>query len=227
MVAKDVAHGGLSGILYNMKTLSQTTPHVLFMIGIPGAGKTYFAKKFSETFNAPFIEAEAVRAAFAPHPTYSRDEQRGVDALVDLTLQQILKTKRTFLCEASLESRAARQRMAKLAKDNGFEPLFVWVQTEPATAEQRATKPLRARDEKTARTPLSKERYVHLLSAFTPPSDIEKPVVISGKHTYASQAKIVLKRLARTQESTLARKPLAVPERPAPLPSKTGRIHIN
>lgn len=210
-----------------MKTLSQTTPHALFMIGAPGAGKTYFAKKFSETFNAPFIEAEAMRVAFAPQPTYSRDEQRSVDALVDLTMGQILKTKRTFLCEASFESRAARQRVAKLAKDNGFEPLFVWVQTESTTAEQRATKPVRARDEKTARTPLPKERYEQLLRAFTPPSDIEKPVVISGKHTYASQAKIVLKRLARTQENTLIRKPLAVPERPSPSPSKPGRIHIN
>lgn len=210
-----------------MKSLSQTTPHALFMIGIPGAGKTYFAKKFSETFNAPFIEAEAFRVAIAPTPAYTRDEQRSVDTVVELTLRQVLKTKRTFLCEASFESRAARQRIAKLARDNGFEPLFIWVQTEPVTAEQRATRPVRARDEKTARAPLPKERYQHLLRSFTPPSDIEKPVVISGKHTYASQAKIVLKRLARTQESALPRKPLAVPERPTQAQHKTGRIHID
>jgi predicted kinase len=210
-----------------MKTLSQTTPHVLFMIGIPGAGKTYFARKFSHTFEAPFIEAEAFRRAIVDTPTYSREEDGQINKLVELSMAELLKTKRTFLCEANLESRAARQRFTRMAKESGYEPLMVWVQTEPSTAEQRATKPMRARDEKVPRSPISKERYDQLSRNFTPPNATEKSVVISGKHTYAVQAKVVLKRLARTLEVPLKKKPLTVPERPADTTRKSARIHIN
>ena len=222
-----VRNANFSGILYSMKSLSQTTPHALFLVGIPGAGKTFFAQKFSETFHAPFIEAEALRSALSPQPTYSSDEQRTVDALVDRFLAELVKTKRTFLCEANLETRSARQRVAKLARDAGYEPMFIWVQTEPITAEKRATKPVRSRTEANARAPITLERYRQLVSKFTPLNDTEKPIVISGKHTYASQAKIVLKRLARTQDPELPAKPLTVPERPASPQQKSSRIHIS
>lgn len=207
-----------------MKSLSLTTPHALFLVGIPGAGKTFFAKKFSETFKAPFVEAEAIRRAITTQPSFSSEEQRAVDALVEMQVSELVKTQRTFLCEANFETRVARQRMSKLAREAGYEPLFIWVQTEPATAERRATKAVRARGDGEARTPISTDRYNYLVNKFTPLNESEKPAVISGKHTYASQAKIVLKRLARVQETELPKKILSVPERPA---QKSSRIQIN
>ena len=55
-----------------MKSLSPANPRVLFVVGIPGAGKTYFAEQFAETFGAPFIEYDAIRAQLTQHPSYSR-----------------------------------------------------------------------------------------------------------------------------------------------------------
>ncbi|MBI3889304.1 hypothetical protein HY312_01855 [Candidatus Saccharibacteria bacterium] len=39
-----------------MKSLNLTKPHLIVVVGIPGAGKTYFGQQFSTTFNAPYLK---------------------------------------------------------------------------------------------------------------------------------------------------------------------------
>lgn len=202
-----------------MKSLSLTIPKVLFLVGTPGAGKTYFAEKFSNTFSAPFLQLEALRHAVAPEPTYSAAEQKIVDTLADNMLDELLKTGKTILYEGGLEARTARMALAKKVRQAGYEPMFIWVQTEAITAKQRATKGVRGRTNQL----ISPERYEQLVGKFTAPNQAEKPVVISGKHTYGSQAKIILKRLSNSQASGQSDTPLQVPERK---PRKAGNITV-
>lgn len=206
-----------------MKSLSLTTPRVIFLLGIPGAGKTFFAKKFSETFSAPFVEAEAIRYTISEEPSFTPHEQHAVDIIAENQLKELLKTKKTILYEGGLESRAARTRLAKLVRESGYEPMFVWVQTEPATAKQRATRGVRSQNSTQTYT-ISETRYEQLVNRFTAPNESEKAVVISGKHTYASQAKIILKRLAAARQQAAEDVPLQVPSRPAP--RRSGNIKI-
>lgn len=206
-----------------MKSLSLTTPRAIFLLGIPGAGKTFFAKRFSETFNAPFVETDGIRYAISSQPSFSALEQRGVERIAENQLKQLFKTHKTLLYEGELESRAARTRLAKLAREAGYEPMFVWVQTEDATARQRATRGVKSHDGTKAPI-ITEERYEQLKDKFTPPNESEKAVVISGKHTYASQAKIVLKRLAAARQEAVEKVPLAVPARPPR--TKTGNIKV-
>lgn len=199
----------LSAILSTMKSLSLITPHAIFVIGTPGAGKTQFAEKFSSMFGAPFIEADKLRSAIAYHPNYTPEEQTSVDDLVDLQLKELYKTKQTFVVEASTEAKVDRLDLAKTAKDNGYEPLFIWVQTDPDTSRARATRAGRSNKQKLLILP--EARYEQLVKRFTPPTTGENIVVISGRHTYASQAKTVLKRLAAPNRPE--RTPLQVPKR--------------
>lgn len=192
-----------------MKSLSLSTPHVIFVIGIPGAGKTYFASKFADTFNAPFVEADKLRAAHASEPSFTAEEQHVVEYLVWLQMQELFKTKQTFIVEGGTEAKVDRQNLAKLVRSHGYEPLFVWVQTDPVTARTRATKSSRMNRAKEIILP--SDRYDHLVKRFTAPGESEKALVISGKHTYASQVKAVLKRLARPNRPSDI--PLHVPAR--------------
>ena len=82
-----------------MKSLSLSTPHVVFIIGTPGAGKTYFASKFADMFSAPFVESDKLRAAISTPPTYSPEEQHIVEYLSWLQISELLKTKKTFIVE--------------------------------------------------------------------------------------------------------------------------------
>lgn len=193
-----------------MKSLSLSTPRVIFIIGKPGVGKTHFATQFAQTFGAPFVEMDAIlHSMTSGRPSYSKQEQAAANDLVVMQMNQLLKTKKTFVVEASTEAKTDRNKLARVAAAADYEPLFVWVQTDEATAESRATRASRGKKKLLTMSP---ERFEYLTKRFTAPTQSESPVVISGKHTYSSQARAVLKRLAepnRPAESAV----LQVPKR--------------
>lgn len=172
-------------ILYLMKALQLAKPHVLVMIGGPASGKTTFAEKFADTFHAPYIDAKKLHLD-------GGDPASTLKLAYDI-MAQIHKTKQTIVYEGLTGSRTERTQVAKLARDKGYEPLFVWVQTDSATAHARATRRSRINTD-----PMSDDDFERESKQFTPPSAQERAVVISGMHTYATQAKTVLKRLAET-----------------------------
>lgn len=167
-----------------MKSLTLSQPHVILMVGVPGSGKTFFAEKFSETFNAPYVDSNTIT------PLAADD-----DAAAMLTQQQItqlFKTHQSIIVEGYTDTRTERDKLSKQARTAGYEVLQVWVQTDAATAKYRAIKDSK---NKTNRT-MSSDEYDKIAKRFTPPRVPEKFIVISGKHTYATQARIVLKKLS-------------------------------
>jgi predicted kinase len=166
-----------------MKPLTTATPHVIIMVGIPGAGKSAFAEHFAQTFQAPLISVSRLMQA------------GGVDATTATTLstvllEELLKTQRTLIFDGPTYTKASRIDLVRYISKAGYQPLLVWVQTESVEARRRATK------KRQDNTQLAPDEFDAAIKRFTPPTATEKPVVISGKHTYASQLKIVLKRLA-------------------------------
>lgn len=180
-----------------MKPLSLNAPHLIVMTGIPGSGKSFFAERFSSTFKAPIVSFERLRAELFNNPSYSTDEQIILGRVADYLLDELMKTGQTIVYEGPSSTKADRQKIVKKAKGSSYEPLIVWVQTESAAAKARATKQI---DGKPA---MSKDRFVTSLKQFSAPGVGEKAIVISGKHTYASQLKIVLGRLVVPKEEAV------------------------
>lgn len=181
-------------ILVYMKSLQLARPHLLIMTGIPGSGKTFFAEKFSETFNAPFISAHYLE-------TITKHRQSAADATAYM-LAEVMKSGTSALLETAADTRRERLELARFAKMKGYEPLFIWVQTDADTAKARAQKP---RKNSTNRQ-LDASEHDRLAKRFTALGP-EPHVVISGKHTYATQAKVVLTKLSapRTERNTHSR----------------------
>lgn len=167
-----------------MKQLSLAKPHLLIMTGVPGSGKSFFAEKFSETFHAPFVSFHHIE-----NLTNSGD---AATVFGDYMLAEILKTGQSALVEGKSDTRRERLELAKRAREAGYEPLYVWVQTDSDTAKTRSS---RGGKTKTHRQ-LSHDEHDRLSKRFSPLHPTEKHVVISGKHTYASQAKVVLTKLS-------------------------------
>lgn len=172
-----------------MKSLTLSKPRLIVMVGIPGSGKSYFAEHFAETFKAPIVSLHRFRYELFNEPNFSDDECEIINRVADYMLGELLKTSRTILYEGKTNTRLDRSTIARKARAAGYEPLFVWVQTDPETAKRRALKP------SDSRPAMTSEQFEANLRKFSIPSQLEKVVVISGKHTYASQLKIVLKRL--------------------------------
>ena len=184
-----------------MKPLTPTTPSVIMLVGIPGAGKTTFAEHFAKTFSTPYLNPR----------TISRQAGIGVDKaekVSDLLFDELLKTDRTILFEGPTETKAERAEVIKHAQHAGYHTVLVWVQTEPVEAQRRATR------KRQNSTPLTADEFKNAFHYFEAPLPTEKPVVISGRHTYASQLKVVLKNIARDRPATRA----TPAPRPAPRP---------
>lgn len=186
-----------------MKSLSLAQPHIILMVGVPGSGKSFFAESFSQTFNAPFVSLEKIIP-------YTTDDNAAM-ALMQHCIDELLKTQRSIIIEGGTDTRVEREKIARKAKSAGYETLIVWVQTDPATAKTRSVRDAKSKVNRT----LSTDEYDRIVKRFTPPNALEKPTVISGKHTYATQAKIVLKKLSatRTEISTHVTAPVRTEDR--------------
>ena len=178
-----------------MKSLSLDKPHAIIMVGIPGSGKSFFASKFARTFSAPFIEESAV-------DQYSDNDEATIH-LVEMMIEQATRTKQTIVLEVESASRTHRTALAKALKDVGYMPLFIWVQTDEATAKTRCAKAAN----------LTAQEFAQAKRSFSAPHPQEGALVISGKHTYATQAKVVLKKLTDNRVLTVATLQRAAPTR--------------
>lgn len=184
-----------------MKPLTAASPHAIIMIGIPGSGKSTFAERFADTFQAPIVSQTKFQREYGVSAV---DAER----LRDATLTEFMKTHRTVLIDGGLDMREKREEMVRRLVKAGYRPLVVWVQTDTNEAHRRATKPY------PHGSGLHSEEFDALLDQFEAPGEKEKMVVISGKHTYTSQLKIILKQLA-TPDHTQPKVPLSPQEKAA------------
>lgn len=182
-----------------MQTLRLTRPHLVIMVGLPGSGKSFFAERFAETFSVPLVSWDLLRRELFNQPTHSAEENEIIDRVAAALTEQLFKTGATILSEGGVLSLSARRAVAARARAAGYEPVFVWVQTDEATARSRAKK-----------NNLPEGVFIRDVRAFTPLRDSEPTVVVSGKHTYASQLKVVLKHLSAPRAEASA-----TPKRPA------------
>lgn len=179
--------------IIRMKSLRLTNPYAIILVGLPGSGKTYFGEKFAETFSAPFINIGKI----ADHTT----SPEGTQILAEWLIGELTRTSQTFIIEGDASSRVRRTELIRTLRQKGYQPLIVWVQVDEPTAYTRSRKQL------------ADEEYTRRERLFSPPHPLEKPLVLSGKHTYASQARVVLNYLAK--HGGRSEPPLEPPKRPA------------
>ncbi len=196
--------------LVQMKSLQLTKPHMLVAVGLPGSGKTFFAERFSDTFNTPYVD----------YGYYSRvtDDANSGSELAEHTINLLVRTEQTIILEGRGSTKAERKSMVEAAAKKGYAMLFVWVQTEPGTAEQRAVY--------TKGATISQSQFDKQAAAFENLVSGEQFVVISGKHTFPSQAKTVLKRLVTERPTTVPKPKITATRPPASTPRVRGRINV-
>jgi len=173
-----------------MKSLSLTKPHMIIMVGVPGSGKSFFAEKFADTFRAPYVCRQKIALHF-------QEDTEAIDAIAYDQLDELLKTQQSIIVDGFADTRAARSELTRRASAASYNTLLVWVQTDPITAKSRTLKLSKGGSSRS----LTSAEYDHLVQRFSAPIAIEKPVVLSGKHTYATQAKVILKKLTEPRAS--------------------------
>lgn len=183
---------------------------MLVAVGLPGSGKTFFSEQFSDTFNTPYVD----------YGYYSRvtGDEDSASELADHAINLIIRTGQTMVIEGRGTTKAERKSMVEAAAKKGYEILFIWVQTEPATAEQRAVYNKGAT--------MTQSQFDKKAAAFENLVANEQYAVISGKHTFSSQAKTVLKKLVTERPTTTVKPKIIATRPPAPTPRVRGRLNV-
>lgn len=171
--------------------ISSSKPHLIMTVGLPGSGKSFFAEHFADTFKAPIVSYEKLKLL---KKQQDFDGDGVVDDYAKYILKEIMKTGQTIVYDGLTDSKKSRVELISIAKKLNYNPMFIWVQTDEVTARKRALKITDSH-----KFSVTKDEFDSYKKRFTPLSQKDNPVVISGKHNYASQLKIVLKNLATRQ----------------------------
>lgn len=204
-----------------MKSLSLSSPMVIMVVGLPGAGKSFFARQFAATFGAPLVSEDKIRHMLFANHTYSRDESAMIAQVSDMITDELFVAGKTFVLDGGYNTKVARDEMAKTAAKNGFRTLTIWVQTDVPTCKRRALGRSEKRDGDEYKQSLTPELFDTFAKKFTQPVIDKNTVVISGKHTYATQARIALKKIVAARDDLQRSAPVAQRE------TKPGRVFIS
>jgi predicted kinase len=211
-----------------MKALSLARPLLILVIGLPGAGKSFFARHFSDTFGAPLVSADEMQFELFDPPKFSPLEYGLVKRLAERQLTQLTKTRSSIIIDGICNTRQERQQLEQFAAAHNYGTLVVWVQTDEPTAKNRSTTRNKKRPGDELNVKLTAEQYATQAKRVAQPVKTEDYVVISGKHTYSTQAKMVLRKLAapRAEKADAAYQKEAEQVRartpsPAPRPAAT------
>lgn len=173
------------------------------MVGAPGAGKTHFATEFAAMFGAPRLSTELFRPFI--------DDEAVMRQAMLAVLPEMLRTKQTVIFDGPTDRRAWRAELTKIAREAGYKTLFVWVQTDQATAQARFLRVHRGEE----------AAFAERLRQFSAPHSSEPYIVISGRHTYNTQARTVLTRLS------IGARPAPRPSIVTPItPARRSTIHV-
>ena len=152
----------------------KSKPYAILVFGAPMSGKTTFAEQFSTRFNAPFLNL-----------TELQDEFKLTRQLALLLIEKLAQCKQTIVIEGGLDNEKQRNEITELFTQLGYRPVLVWIQTDLNAIKYRMRQKYKKLEEAKA---ILAEQYKKIEA----PSELEDPLVISGKHTFQTQCKNVL-----------------------------------
>ena len=157
---------------------NKAKPRAILVFGAPCSGKSTFAEKFSKKFKLAFYDFDEI----AEQDGFSRD-----NLLVILEL--IMRTRQTIIIEGGLDTERDRIEIRNILRNGGYDPALIWIQTDVATIRARLKSKFRSVSK-------AKEFYDAAITNIEAPAENEKPIILSGKHTFETQTKHVVTGLA-------------------------------
>ncbi|MBR3233052.1 AAA family ATPase [Candidatus Saccharibacteria bacterium] len=148
------------------------------VFGAPGSGKTTFSERFAKKFHAAFFDLGELE----------RENKLDRKTILFL-LEQLAKTNVTLVIEGILDTERERTEVRNILRRAGYNPSLVWIQTDVNTIRQR----LRIKNRSATK---AKQEYETRIGRMEAPSEVEAPIVLSGKHTFETQLRHVLTQLA-------------------------------
>lgn len=91
---------------------------VVIVMGLPGSGKSYFARRLANVLNAAYLNSDGVRKMMMAKSSYSKDEKSSVYDQVLRTALELLHVQKHIVIDATFCSNALRNKFVDAIKTN-------------------------------------------------------------------------------------------------------------
>jgi len=206
-----------------------TKPLLILLYGLPGSGKTHFARNIAEELECAVIRSDRIRGELFEEPQFDDQENAIVKHLMEYMAEEFLTAGISVVFDTNAMRRRQRLEFRELARKKHAKTLLVWFQIDGDTAYGR----LRNRDRRTADDKLAQDytqqEFRRYAAHMQHPSPTEDYVVVSGKHTFNSQKAAFFKKLMELGliDMTSAQNKLAKPGLVNLIPKLQGRVDMS
>jgi predicted kinase len=178
-----------------MSKLASSKPLLIMLYGFPGAGKSYFARQLCEQLQAAHVQGDRIRNELFEKPRYDKDENAVVTQLMDYMTHEFLSAGLSVIYDVNAMRLVQRHGLREMARRTRTQPLLIWLQVDAEGAFARVAKRDRRRTEDKYSAPMERQTFDDVAAHMQNPGNIEDYIVISGKHSFNTQASAVIKRL--------------------------------
>ena len=115
-----------------------TSPAIAILVsGLPGSGKTFFAKRFAPAIGAAYFSTDIMRKTMTPERTYSPMEKATVYTAMMERMDHSLRAGQTVVLDATFYKQDLRSDFVKAAQTANSKVLFIEVRANKSVVRDR------------------------------------------------------------------------------------------
>ena len=179
-----------------MSKIIPSKPFLMIFYGLPGSGKTYFARQFSENVQTAHLESDKIRAELFEKPQYDQQENMITAQIMTYMTEEFLSAGLSVIFDVNAFRAGQRKMLHALASKYKVPVITVWLQLDEDFSYDRSIKRDRRKADDKYAAVWDRPSFNKIAASMQKPDIKEKPVVISGKHLYTTQRNPVFKALS-------------------------------
>ena len=177
-----------------MNKLQLSKPTLIMLYGFPGSGKTHFARQICDVISAAHVQGDRIRYELFESPRFDKQENEVVTHLMEYMAEEFLSAGISVVFDINAMRLSQRRALRDMARKVHASHMLIWIQIDPDSSFLRTTRRDRRKADDKYAAPVDRSTFDKQLNYMQNPHN-EDYIVISGKHTFATQRTAVMKKL--------------------------------